>query len=151
MPPLASNWALPGFGAGATVLRQAAQNRPKRPPRIRRHAAILFWPAGLATTRLEGVMKHTVTQLLLAAALALGFATAAQAFTFEGAAPGDGAGAAKSYVDPVDKYEPKGGSVSNFDSGNRDQSEGLHFQFNGQPQSFDQKYNFNDYFNPNKR
>jgi hypothetical protein len=96
-------------------------------------------------------MKHMVTQLLFAAALALGSASAAQAFTFEGTAPGDGAGATKSYVDPVDRYEPKRGSASNFDNSDRHQGEGFHLQFGGQSQTFDQKYNSNDYFNPLKR
>jgi hypothetical protein len=97
-------------------------------------------------------MKHMVTQLLFAAALALGSASAAQAFTLEGTAPGDGGGAKQQYVDPMDQMEPKAGAPQRFNdqsqSGARD---GFYLNFGGQTQSFDQKYNSSDYFNPLKR
>ena len=96
-------------------------------------------------------MKH-VTSLLFAAALALAGASAAQAFTFEGAASGDAGGATRSYVDPVDKYEPKSGGDARFDGDSKSggQGEGFHLQFGGQ-RSFDQRYNQNDLFDPLKR
>ena len=94
-----------------------------------------------------------ITQLLLAAALALGTASAAQAFTFEGTAPGDGAGVQRNYTDPDDQLQPKAGTPQRFNSGSQDgdQKEGFSLQFGGRGQSFDQKYNSNDYFNPIKR
>ena len=97
-------------------------------------------------------MKH-ITQLLFAAALALGSASAAQAFTFEGTAAGDGAGVQRNYTDPDDQLQPKAGAPQRFNSGGQGDSQqgGFSLQFGGQSQSFDQKYNSNDYFNPNKR
>jgi hypothetical protein len=98
-------------------------------------------------------MKHLVTQLLFAAALALGSVTAAQAFTFEGAAPGDGGGVHRNYADPDAQIQPKAGAPQRFDdqSQSGSQKDGFFLNFGGQTQSFDQKYNSNDYFNPLKR
>lgn len=98
-------------------------------------------------------MKH-ISQLLLAAALALAGATAAQAFTFESTAPGDGGGATRNYLDPDSQIAPKAGSPQRFnDQGQSGQKEGFSMQFGGfgQAQSFDQKYNSSDYFDPLKR
>jgi hypothetical protein len=98
-------------------------------------------------------MKHISVQLLFAAAFAFAGATAAQAFTFESAAPGDGGGATRSYIDPDSQITPKAGNPQRFD----DQSQGVQkdgFSLNfgaGRGQSFDQKYNSNDYFDPMKR
>jgi hypothetical protein len=99
-------------------------------------------------------MKHMLTQLLFAAALALGTASAAHAFTFEGTAPGDGGGGVqRNYADPDDQLQPKAGATQHFDGGQGDaQKEGFSVQFGGgQNQSFDQKYNSNDFFDPLKR
>jgi hypothetical protein len=98
-------------------------------------------------------MKHMVTQLLFAAALALGSATAAQAFTFEGTAPGDGAGVQRNYADPDDQLQSKAGNPQRFNSGGQgdSQTEGFSLQFGGRGQSFDQKYNSSDFFNPLRR
>lgn len=99
-------------------------------------------------------MKHISTQLLFAAALAFASATAAQAFTFESAAPGDGGGATRNYTDPDSRVVPKAGSSSRFDDQSQsDQKGGLTLQFGGigRGQSFDQKYNSNDFFDPLKR
>ena len=97
-------------------------------------------------------MKN-ISTLVFAAALALAGATAVQAFTFESAAPGD-SGGARNYVDPQDQLEPKPGSPQRFGSGSSDSDSrqgGFSMQFGGfgQPQSFDQKYNSDRYFNPN--
>lgn len=96
-------------------------------------------------------MKH-ITTFAVAAALALAGVSAAQAFTFESAAPGDGGGATRSYIDPQSQIEPKAGSPQRFDEQNQDGAQGgFYMNFGGQTQSFDQKYNSNDYFNPLKR
>ena len=97
-------------------------------------------------------MKHTAMQLLFAAALAFAGATAAQAFTFESAAPGDGGGATRSYIDPDSQIRPQAGSPQRFNDQNQSgPKEGFYMNFGGRPQSFDQKYNSNDYFDPLKR
>ncbi len=97
-------------------------------------------------------MKNIPTHLIFAAALTLVSASTAQAFTFESTAPGDGGGAARNYVDPQDQISPKAGSPQRFnDEGQNGQRGGFGIQFGGQPQSFDQKYNSNDYFNPLKQ
>jgi opacity protein-like surface antigen len=98
-------------------------------------------------------MKHMVTQLLFAAALALVSASAAQAFTFEGTAPGDGGGVQRNYTDPDEQMKPKVGAPQRFDDQSQSgaQKDGFYLNFGGQTQSFDQKYNSNDYFNPLKR
>jgi hypothetical protein len=99
-------------------------------------------------------MKHIPMQLLFAAALAFAGVTAAQAFTFESAAPGDGGGATRSYVDPDSQIAPKAGSPSRFDDQSQSgQKDGLYMNFGGigRGQSFDQKYNSSDYFDPLKR
>ena len=99
-------------------------------------------------------MKHTAMQVLFAVALAFAGATAAQAFTFESTAPGDGGGAARNYTDPGSQITPKAGSPSRFDDQSQSgQKDGLSLQFGGigRGQSFDQKYNPNDYFDPLKR
>ena len=92
-----------------------------------------------------------VSTFLLAAMLALAGVSAAQAFTFESAAPGD-SGNARNYVDPQDQITPKAGAPHRFDQGENDgQKSGFFLNFGGQTQSFDQKYNSSDYFNPMKR
>ncbi len=97
-------------------------------------------------------MKHIPLHLIFAAALALVSASAAQAFTFESNAPGDGGGAARNYVDPQDQISPKAGSPQRFnDESQNGKQGGFGLQFGGQTQSFDQKYNSNDYFNPLKQ
>jgi len=100
-------------------------------------------------------MKHIPLQLLFAATLALASASAAQAFTFESTAPGDGGGGVtRNYTDPVDQMEPKAGSPQRFDGGgqNSTQQGGFSMQFGGaHGQSFDQRYNPNDFFDPTKR
>ena len=99
-------------------------------------------------------MKHIPMQLLFAAALAFASATAAQAFTFESTASGDGGGATRNYTDPDSQIAPKAGSPQRFDDqGQSGQKEGLSLQFGGigRGQSFDQKYNSNDFFDPTKR
>ena len=98
-------------------------------------------------------MKHIPIQLLFAVALAFAGATVAQAFTFESTAPGDGGGATRNYTDPDSQIAPKAGSPQRFDSQSQSgQKDGFYLNFGaGQPQSFDQKYNSNDYFNPLKR
>ena len=97
-------------------------------------------------------MKH-ISQLLFAAALALVSASAAQAFTFESNAPGDSGGVSRNYTDPVDQMEPKAGSPQRFNDQAQSgaQKDGFYMGFGGQPQSFDQRYNSNDFFNPMKR
>lgn len=97
--------------------------------------------------------QHLPIQFLFAAVLAFAGATAAQAFTFESAAPGDGGGATRNYVDPDSQIAPKAGSPSRFDDQSQSgQTEGFYMNFGaGRPQSFDQKYNSNDYFDPLKR
>jgi hypothetical protein len=96
-------------------------------------------------------MKH-VSTFLFAAVLALAGVGAAQAFTFESTAPGDGSGNARNYLDPQDQIEPKAGSPQRFDQGQNDgQKSGFFLNFGNQTQSFDQKYNSGDYFNPMKR
>ncbi len=92
-------------------------------------------------------MKHAST-LLFAAAIAVASASAAQAFTFESTAPGDGGGMTRNYTDPDDNMKPQAGSPQRFDNGSQSSQEGFHMNFGGQTQSFDQKYNSNDYFNP---
>jgi len=97
-------------------------------------------------------MKHISLKLLFAAALAFAGASAAQAFTFESSAPGDG-GLHQNYTDPDEQMQPKAGSPQRFDSGGQSsgaQVGGFSMQFGGQSQSFDQKYNSNDYFDPTK-
>ncbi len=97
-------------------------------------------------------MKHIPMHLIFAAALALVSASAVQAFTFESAAPGDGGGATHNYVDPQDQISPQAGSPQRFDQQDQSgQQGGFGLQFGGRTQSFDQKYNSNDYFNPLKR
>lgn len=95
-------------------------------------------------------MKH-IPALLFAAAFALASASAAQALTFESTAPGDGSGVHQNYTDPDDQMQPKAGSPQRFDSGSNSQQGGFHMNFGGQTQSFDQKYNSNDYFSPTRR
>ena len=97
-------------------------------------------------------MKH-IPALLFAAALALVSASAAQAFTFESNASGDG-GMHQNYTDPDDQMQPKAGSPQRFDGGgqNSTQQGGFSMQFGGaHGQSFDQRYNPNDFFDPTKR
>jgi hypothetical protein len=98
-------------------------------------------------------MKHIPMQLLFAAALAFAGATAAQAFTFESTASGDGGGATRNYTDPDDQMQPKAGSPQRFNDQSQSgtQQGGFYMNFGGQPQSFDQKYNSSDYFDPTKR
>jgi hypothetical protein len=98
-------------------------------------------------------MKHIVKQVLFAGALALAGASAAQAFTYESAAPGDGS-AGRNYLDPQDQIKPQAGNPQRFDQGQSSDSQkgGLFLNFgSGQLQSFDKKYNSNDYFDPLKR
>ena len=95
-------------------------------------------------------MKH-VSTFLFAAALALAGISAAQAFTFESAAPGDGGGGARNYVDPQDQIEPKSGSPQRFSQPGQDGQAKSGLFITGPQQSFDQKYNSNDLFNPNRR
>lgn len=98
-------------------------------------------------------MKHISLQLLFAAALALVGASAAQAFTFESNAPGDSGGVSRNYTDPVDQMKPKAGAAQRFnDQAQSDaQKDGFYLNFGGQNQSFDQRYNSNDYFSPMRR
>ena len=98
-------------------------------------------------------MKHIPMQLLFAAALAFATANAAQAFTFESTAPGDGGGATRNYTDPDSQISPKAGSPSRFDDQSQSgQKDGFYMNFGGgRGQSFDQKYNSNDFFDPTKR
>jgi len=97
-------------------------------------------------------MKN-ISALLFATALALVSASAAQAFTFESNAPGDGGGTARNYVDPQDQISPQAGSPQRFGSGGQGEAQqgGFSMQFGGQTQSFDQKYNSNSYFDPYKQ
>jgi hypothetical protein len=98
-------------------------------------------------------MKHISIQLLFAAALVFVGASAAQAFTFESNAPGDSGGVSRNYTDPVDQMEPKAGAPQRFNDQAQSggQKDGFYMNFGGQGQSFDQKYNSSDYFNPMKR
>jgi hypothetical protein len=99
-------------------------------------------------------MKRIPMQLLFATALAFAGASAAQAFTFESAAPGDGGGASRNYLDPQDQIKPQAGSPQRFnDQSQSGQKEGFSLQFGGigSNPSFDQKYNSNDFFDPTKR
>ena len=90
----------------------------------------------------------TIFALLFAAAVALAGTSAAQAFTYESAAPGD-SGASHNYLDPQDQITPKAGSPQRFDQGqNSEPKSGFFMNFNGRQQTFDEKYNSNDYFNP---
>jgi hypothetical protein len=95
-------------------------------------------------------MTHIRT-LVFAAALALSGVSAAQAFTFESAAPGDGGGMRRNYTDPDEQLQPKAGQPQRFNQGQDSQQGGFFLNFGGQTQSFDQKYNSNDYFTPLKR
>ena len=94
-------------------------------------------------------MKNISLQLLFAAALALATASAAQAFTFESAASGDG-GVHQNYTDPDQTISPQAGSPQRFNSGSGPsyQQGGFSMQLNGQAQSFDQRYNSDNLFNP---
>lgn len=99
-------------------------------------------------------MKRIPMQLLFAAALAFAGASAAQAFTFESAAPGDGGGATRNYLDPQDQIKPQAGNPQRFnDQSQSGQKDGFSLQFGGigSNPSFDQKYNSNDFFDPTKR
>jgi len=96
-------------------------------------------------------MKHISMQLLFTAALALVSATAAQAFTFESAAPGDGGGISRNYVDPDEQITPKAGNPQRFNDQSSTPEGGFSLQLGNQTRSFDQKYNSNDYFDPLKR
>jgi hypothetical protein len=99
-----------------------------------------------------------VTPLLLAAALGavLLAAPAAQAFTFENQASGDGAVNAlapgvQPYVDPADKLAPSQ-DASRFDGNGTSsyQFGGTTLQFGHQP-SFNEKYNPNYLYDPLRR
>jgi len=97
-------------------------------------------------------MKHTLAVLSAAAlAAALLAAPAAQAFTFQGNAPGD-SGGAKNYVDPMDNVAPQAqDSGSRFDGrGTIPQQDGFYFGAGrtSDPGSFDQRYNSNNLFDP---
>lgn len=104
-------------------------------------------------------MKQISTLALLSAAAlaaALLAAPAARAFTFEGQAPGD-SGGTKSYVDPTDSLAPGGQQdTSRFDGngqGSIYRQGGFSLRLN-QPsdgQSFDQRYNANNLFDPYAR
>jgi hypothetical protein len=99
-------------------------------------------------------MKRIPMQLLFATALAFAGASAAQAFTFESAAPGDGGGASRNYLDPQDQIKPQAGSPQRFnDQSQSAPKDGFSLQFGGigSNPSFDQKYNSNDFFDPTKR
>jgi len=96
-------------------------------------------------------MKHISMQLLFAAALALASASAARAFTYESTASGD-SGMHQNYTDPDEQMKPKAGQTQRtFNEDGGTQTGGFSMQFGGQSQSFDQKYNSNDYFDPMKR
>lgn len=95
-------------------------------------------------------MKH-VSTFLFAAALALAGVSAAQAFTFESTAPGDGNGARSNYLDPQDQIAPKAGSPQRFSQPGQDGEAKSGFFLTSPTQSFDQKYNSNDFFNPMRR
>lgn len=100
-------------------------------------------------------MKQTRALLSAAAfAAALLAAPAAQAFTFQGQAPGD-SGGTKAYVDPMDNVSPKAqGDNSRFDNhGTIPQQDGFYLNFNrnSEPGSFDQRYNANNLFDPYSR
>jgi hypothetical protein len=117
----------------------------------------LFWRALRRTHNIEAAMK-TFPPLLFAAALGavLLAAPAAQAFTFENQASGDGAvnalaSGVKPYVDPTDKLEPSqnasrfdGNGTSTYPQG------GLSLQF-GHQRSFDERYNPDYLYDPLKR
>jgi hypothetical protein len=100
-------------------------------------------------------MKQTFA-LLSAAALAAALlaAPAAQAFTFQGQAPGD-SGGAKNYVDPMDNVSPQAqDSGSHFDNRSTiPQQDGFYLNFNrnSEPGSFNQRYNANNLFDPYAR
>jgi hypothetical protein len=98
---------------------------------------------------MKHVSKH-VPMLLFAAALALAGASAAQAFTFESTAPGD-SGNARNYVDPQEQMTAKAGSPQRFSQPGQDGEAKSGLFITGPTQSFDQKYNSNDLFNPNRR
>ena len=98
--------------------------------------------------------QHTQRFALLAAAAlaaALFAAPAAQAFTFERNAPGDG-GAQLNYTDPMENLLPKsddGGA--NFNGHGTVYQQGgvtVHMNQSGSFQSFDQRYNPNNLFDP---
>jgi hypothetical protein len=95
-------------------------------------------------------MKHVSSTLVFAAALAFAGVSAAQAFTFESTAPGD-SGSARNYVDPQDQMTPKAGSPQRFSQPGQDGEAKSGFFITGPTQSFDQKYNSNDLFSPNRR
>ena len=98
-------------------------------------------------------MKQTLVLSAAALAAALLAAPAAQAFTFEGQAPGDAGG--KAYVDPMQSVAPQAqDSGSRFDNrGAIPQQNGLYFGVtrNSEPGSFDQRYNANNLFDPYAR
>jgi hypothetical protein len=83
-------------------------------------------------------------------------APAAQAFTFEGQASGDGAVNAlasgiKPYVDPTDRLEPsKDASGFNGNGTTKYESGGMTLQFGRQP-SFNEKYNPDYLYDPLRR
>lgn len=98
-------------------------------------------------------------RLALLPAAALGFALlaapAAQAFTFE-KAPGDGTAAAplapgvKPYLDPLDKSATADDTKSfSKDGVTTIERNGVTLQF-GRQRSFDEKYNPNDLFDPQR-
>jgi hypothetical protein len=95
-------------------------------------------------------MKQTMLSAAAFAALMLA-APAAQAFTFQGQAPGDSG--VKAYVDPVDKAAPQAqDNGSRFDNRGAipQQQDGLYFGVgrNSEAGSFNQRYNANNLFDP---
>ena len=99
-------------------------------------------------------MKQALAFLSAAALAALLTAPAAQAFTFQGQAPGD-TGGAKAYVDPMENASPQAqDNGSRFDNHSAvPQQNGFYFGFspNTEPGSFDQRYNANNLFDPYAR
>lgn len=100
----------------------------------------------------------TLPPLLFAAALGLALLTApaAQAFTFENQASGDGAvnalaSGVKPYADPTDKLAPSQ-DASRFDGNGTSKYEfgGTTLQFGRQP-SFDERYNPDYLYDPLRR
>jgi hypothetical protein len=99
-------------------------------------------------------MKQTLLLSAAALAAALLAAPAAQAFTFQGQAPGDSG--AKAYVDPMQNVSPQAqDNGSHFDNRGAipQQQNGLYFGVgrNSEAGSFDQRYNSNNLFDPYAR
>ena len=97
--------------------------------------------------KLRPLIRATLPAVLFGLALLIGAAAAnpAQAFTFEDQAAAPGGAPSAQIADPDDRLTSRysSGDQSKIQQGNTT------FRFGGQGQSFDQRNNPSNYFNPN--